>query len=107
MPHYGYVAFLTRQGRDNCDFHIVFLARALLKSRSGLEKCDSVVNYLIRQVIQIGFLASLWVIAGLATWFLMPRCMAFVLFDATVGPMYTHVSEYFFQKLSNIYTNDV
>jgi len=49
------------------------------------------VNYLIRQVIQIGFLAALWAIAGLATWFLMPSRSAYVLFDTTVGPMYTHV----------------
>ncbi|KAI0253236.1 hypothetical protein BJV78DRAFT_222066 [Lactifluus subvellereus] len=69
----------------------VFLARALLKSRSGIQKSDSVVNYLIRQVVQIGFLATLWVIAGLGTWFLLPRTSVYALFDATAGPMYTHV----------------
>jgi len=69
----------------------VFLARALLKSRIGLQKSDSVVNYLIRQVIQIGFFATLWVIAGLATWFLMPTKAVYLLFDTTAGPMYTHV----------------
>ena len=107
MPHYGYVAFLTRQGRDKCDFHIVFLTRALLKSRSGLEKSDCVVNYLIRHVIQTGFLATLWVIAELATWLLLPRTSVFLLFEMTLGPMYTHVSGSFFRKLSNIYTKDV
>ncbi|KAI0253234.1 hypothetical protein BJV78DRAFT_221943 [Lactifluus subvellereus] len=69
----------------------VFLARALLKSRSGIQKSDGVVNYLIRQVVQIGFLATLWAIAGLGTWFLLPRTALYVLFDATAGPMYTHV----------------
>jgi len=69
---------------------MVFLARALLKSRSGLQKSDSVVNYLIRQVIQAGLLATLWVIAGLATWFLLPRTSNYVFFDPTAGPMYTH-----------------
>ena len=107
VPHYGYVAFPTRQGWDKCDFHIVFLARALLKSRSGFEKSDSVVNYLTRQVIQIGLFANLSVIAGLATWFLLPKASVFLLFDLTLGPVYTHVSVYFLQILSNIYTNDV
>ncbi|KAI0250855.1 hypothetical protein BJV78DRAFT_523801 [Lactifluus subvellereus] len=69
----------------------VFLARALLKSRTGLQRSDSVVNYLIRQVIQIGFFATLWAIAELATWFLLPSAAAYKIFDATAGPMYTHV----------------
>ncbi|KAH9972309.1 hypothetical protein BGW80DRAFT_1315427 [Lactifluus volemus] len=68
-----------------------FLARALLKSRSGIQKSDSVVNYLIRRVIQIGFLATLWTIAGLVTWFLLPKTSVYTLFAATVGPMYTQV----------------
>ena len=107
MPHYGYAAFPNRQGRDKCDFHLVFLARALLKSRSGLEKSDSVVYYLTRQVIQIGFFATLSAIAGLAAWFLLPSVAVYKIFDATVGLMYTHVSSSFFPRLTNIYTNDV
>jgi hypothetical protein len=107
MPHYGYVTFPTHQGWHKCDSNVVFLSRALLKARSGLQKSDSVVNYLVRQVMQIGFLANLWVIAGLATWFLLPRIPAVFLFDMTLGPMYTHVSGSFFQIQSNIYTNDV
>ncbi|KAI0253231.1 hypothetical protein BJV78DRAFT_221913 [Lactifluus subvellereus] len=69
----------------------VFLARALLKSRSGVQKSDSIVNYLTRQVIQIGFFATLWTIAELATWFLLPSAAAYRIFDVTVGPIYTHV----------------
>ena len=77
-----------------------------MKARSGLQKSDSVVNYLVRLVIQIGFLANLWVIAGLATWFLLPRILVVMLVDMTLGPIYTHVSSFFY-ILSNIYTNDV
>ncbi|KAH9957553.1 hypothetical protein BGW80DRAFT_1380918 [Lactifluus volemus] len=69
----------------------IFLSRALLKSRTGLQKSDSVVNYLLRRVIQIGFLASLWTVAGLATWFLLPKVLVFMFFSSTVGPMYTNV----------------
>ena len=76
---------------ETCDFHVVFLSRALLKSRTGLQKSDSIVNYLLRRVIQIGFLAALWTVAGLATWFLLPKVLVFMFFSSTVGPMYTHV----------------
>jgi hypothetical protein len=84
--------FYTRQGRDESDFHAVLLSRALLKSRTGLQRSDRVVNYLIRRVIQIGFLAALWVFAELATWFLLPETAAYRIFDMTAGAMYTHVS---------------
>ncbi|KAH9973207.1 hypothetical protein BGW80DRAFT_257035 [Lactifluus volemus] len=70
---------------------MVFLSWALLKSRSGVQKSDSVVNYLVRRVIQIGFLASFWTIIGWATWFFLPNELAFLLFSATAGPLYTHV----------------
>jgi hypothetical protein len=81
----------------------VFLSRALLNSRTGLQKLDSVVNYLIRSVIQIGFFATLWTVAGLTSWFLLPKTSAYLLFIMTVGPMYTHVGCSFFQSSSNIY----
>ncbi|KAH9971391.1 hypothetical protein BGW80DRAFT_1322183 [Lactifluus volemus] len=67
------------------------LARALSKSRSGLQRTDSVVNYLIRRVIQIGFIASLWVVAELVTWFLLPHTTIYTIFNATAGPIYTQV----------------
>ncbi|KAH9973204.1 hypothetical protein BGW80DRAFT_1308759 [Lactifluus volemus] len=69
----------------------IFLARALLSSRSGHQKTDGVLNYLVRRVIQIGFFATLWTIAALALFFMLPRTLAYRFFDMTVGPMYTHV----------------
>jgi predicted membrane protein len=82
----------------------VLLARALSKSRSGLQRTDSVVNYLIRRVIQIGFIASLWVVAELVTWFLLPHTTIYTIFNATAGPIYTQVSVICFRRLlSNSY----
>jgi len=68
-----------------------FLARALLTSRSGLKKSDSIVNHLVRNVVQIGLFATIWAIAGLATYFLLPRRTIFTIFNATSGPIYTHM----------------
>lgn len=73
----------------------VFLARALLKSRSGLEKTDGIVNYVVRQVIQTGLLAMVWAIIELATWFLLPRSVIYIVFDLTSGSVYMHVSSFF------------
>jgi hypothetical protein len=84
--------FYTRQGWDESCFHVVLLSRALLKARTGLQRSDSVVNYLIRRVIQTGFVAALWVVAESVTWFLLPKTAAYRIFDMTVGAMYTHVS---------------
>ncbi|KAH9973208.1 hypothetical protein BGW80DRAFT_1308778, partial [Lactifluus volemus] len=69
----------------------ILLSRALLKSRTGLQRSDSVVNYLVRRVIQTGFVAALWVVAELVTWFLLPKTAAYRIFDMTAGAMYTHV----------------
>ena len=90
--------FSTHHRWNECHFHVVFLSRALLKSRSGLQKSDGVVNYLVRRVIQIGFLAAFWTIVGWATWFFLPNELAFLLFSATAGPVYTHVSGVFSSK---------
>jgi len=67
-----------------------FLTLALLQSRTGFQKSDGVVRYLVGRVVQIGFFATLWTIAGLATWFLMPRYVIYALFDVTSGTIYTH-----------------
>ena len=72
-------------------FYIVLLARALLKSRSGFRNSDTVVNYLIRNVIQIGFFAMLWAIGELVTWFFLPKSAIYTVFYTTTGSMYTHV----------------
>jgi hypothetical protein len=74
-------------------FYIVFLARALLKSRSGIRNSDTVVNYLIRNVIQIGFLTTLWAIGELVTWFFLPKSAIYSVFCATTGSLYTHVGD--------------
>jgi len=69
----------------------ILLARALLKSRSGLRSSDTVVNYLIRNVIQIGFFAMLWAIGELVTWFFLPKSAIYTIFDTTTGSLYTHL----------------
>ena len=72
---------------------IVFLVRSLLKSRTGVRKSDTVVNYLVRATIQTGGLATAWAIAGLVTWFFLPKIYAFRVIDITSGSIYTHVSD--------------
>ncbi|KAH9978318.1 hypothetical protein BJV74DRAFT_859920 [Russula compacta] len=66
-----------------------FLSRVLLKSRSGVHGSDSMLNYLARGVIQTGFLATVWAVVGLATWFLLPGVAAYRIFDITSGTVYT------------------
>ncbi|KAI0301483.1 hypothetical protein BC826DRAFT_989934 [Russula brevipes] len=68
-----------------------FLTRALLKSRSGFQKSDALVHYLIRRVIQVGLLTTTWAIAGSATWLLMPKYTVFAFFDSTTGSIHTHI----------------
>jgi len=68
-----------------------FLIRALLKSRSGFEKSDSLVHYLTRRVVQLGLFAVIWSLAGMATWFLLPKYTVYAFFDMTSGSIYTHM----------------
>ena len=75
-----------------CDLHLGFLIRALLNARSGLEQSDSLVHHVTRHVIQIGLFATTWSLAGLATWFLLPKYTVYSFFDMTTGSIYTHVS---------------
>jgi len=72
-------------------FLSAFLIRALLNSRFRSKKSDSVVLYLMRRVIQIGLFATIWSLAGAATWFLLPKYTIYALFTVTVGPIYTHM----------------
>jgi len=67
-----------------------FLVRMLLMSRSGIRRSDAVVNYLVRNVIQTGCLASVWAIAALISFFFVPRNLTFRVFDLTSGSIYTH-----------------
>ncbi|KAI0294727.1 hypothetical protein B0F90DRAFT_1224573 [Multifurca ochricompacta] len=69
----------------------LFLCRALLKARSGLHKSDRIVKCLVRSVIQVGFFATLWAVAGLGTCLLVPRSTVYTVFEMTVGPIYTHM----------------
>ncbi|KAI0301397.1 hypothetical protein BC826DRAFT_989245 [Russula brevipes] len=68
-----------------------FLSRGLLESRSGLRSSDSIVNHLVRNVIQVGLFATIWSLAGLGTYFLLPRSTVYTIFDATSGSIYTHM----------------
>jgi len=70
----------------------VLLSRVLLKARSGMRRSDSTINYIVRNIIQTGCLATVWALAALATWFLIPKITAYRVFDITSGTMYTHVS---------------
>ena len=94
MPHYEY-AFSTLvclAVRHDAIFILVFLARALLSSRSGLQKTNTVVEYLVRNVIKIGFFASLWAIGSLVGWVFLPKLSLYTVFNNSAGSMYTHVS---------------
>ena len=53
---------------------------------------DSTINYIVRNITHTGFLATVWALAALATWFLIPKILAYRFFDITSGTMYTHVS---------------
>jgi hypothetical protein len=77
------------------NFYVVFLVRALSISRSGLQKSDRVVDYLIRRIVLIGSFATLWVVGGFALWFFSPKTPTYMLLTATAGPVYTHVSSSF------------
>ncbi|KAI9459323.1 hypothetical protein F5148DRAFT_1219279 [Russula earlei] len=68
-----------------------FLSRVLLASRSGIKRSDSLVHHLVRNVIQIGLLATIWSMAALGTYFLLPRNTIDIIFDATSGSIYTHM----------------
>lgn len=65
------------------------LTRALLNSRTGIQQSDSVVYYLIRRVVQMGFFAMIWAVLGLVAFIFMPTVCSF--FEMTAGSIYTHV----------------
>ncbi|KAN0111838.1 hypothetical protein V8E52_008044 [Russula decolorans] len=67
-----------------------FLVRALLKARSGMQNSDSVVRYLIRNVIQSATLATIWSIAALVSWFWVNEVVLYSVFEITSGTVYTH-----------------
>ncbi|KAI9507853.1 hypothetical protein F5148DRAFT_64684 [Russula earlei] len=67
-----------------------FLTRVLVMSRSGMPKSDTMVNYLVRSVIQTGCLATTWALAALVTWFFLSNNLVYRIFDLTSGTVYTH-----------------
>lgn len=78
----------------------------LRKSRSGIRKSDRVISYLVRTTIQTGGLATVWAIAGLGTWFLLPGVSVYRLVDLTSGTVYTHVgrsSSVSFHRLEEVF----
>jgi len=81
-------------------FRTVLLAWALLKSRSGHQRTDSVVNRIVRSVVQIGLLGTLSALVGLTTWFFLRSAPIYIIFDMTVGPIYTNVRCYPFREPS-------
>jgi len=70
---------------------MLFFSRALVASRSGFEASNSVVNHLIRNVIQIGLIATIWSLAALGTYFLLPHITVYTVFDMTCGSIYVHM----------------
>ncbi|KAF8495959.1 hypothetical protein F5888DRAFT_512800 [Russula emetica] len=68
----------------------LFLVRALLKARSGIQRSDMMVKFLVRSVIQTAALATIWAIASLVAWFWLNRILVYRVFDITSGTVYTH-----------------
>ncbi|KAI9450544.1 hypothetical protein F5148DRAFT_1242614 [Russula earlei] len=57
----------------------------------GVQKTDSVVEHLVRNVIQIGLLAALWAVGGLVTWLFLAKTAVYLVLSATAGSLYTHL----------------
>jgi hypothetical protein len=57
-----------------------------------MKRSDSVVKYLVRNVIQTAALATLWSIVALVLWFWLKRIVIYPVFGITSGTVYTHVS---------------
>ena len=65
--------------------------------RHILRQSDLTINYIVRDIIQTGCLATAWALAASATWFLLPNnILVYRIFDMTSGTVYTHVSVFFF-----------
>ncbi|KAH9054938.1 hypothetical protein EDB87DRAFT_1362973 [Lactarius vividus] len=65
------------------------LMQALLNARTGIQRSDSVVYYLVRRIVQMGFFSTIWAISGLVAFIFFPNVCS--LLDMTVGSIYTHV----------------
>ncbi|KAI0258095.1 hypothetical protein BC834DRAFT_1036538 [Gloeopeniophorella convolvens] len=69
---------------------MILLTRALLKSRSGMRKSDSLVYHFIRCAVQTGCLATVWTIAETVAWAAFLDTAVYSLFEFTMGTMYTY-----------------
>jgi len=65
-----------------------FLLREFLKSRGGIHRSDSILNYLFRAAIQTGVLAAVWAFAALVAFFFLPKVTVYRIFDMTSGAVY-------------------
>jgi hypothetical protein len=88
-------------------FRTVLLTRVLLKSRSGLPRSDNVVNRIVLGVFEIGLLGTVCALSGLTTWFFLQRASIYVIFDITVGSLYSHVRFYSFHGPLVVYGDRV
>lgn len=100
----------VRHFRNRCRARLifpfeVFLTRALLTSRSGMRRSNSVVHHFVRNAIQIGVFATLWSLAALGTYFLLPRWTIYTVFDMTSGSIYTHVGRRSLSRASRAQKN--
>ena len=57
-----------------------------------MQKTDLMVKHVVRNVIQIAGLATIWAIAALVSRFWLNRITVYRVFDITSGTVYTHVS---------------
>ncbi|KAI0258096.1 hypothetical protein BC834DRAFT_913499 [Gloeopeniophorella convolvens] len=69
---------------------MILLTRALLKSRSGMRKSDSLVYHFIRSAVQTGCLATVWTLAETVAWTAYLDTAVYSLFEFTMGTMYTY-----------------
>jgi hypothetical protein len=65
------------------------------------------VNRIVFSVIQTGLIGTLCALAGLTTWFFLRTTSIYVIFDITVGSVYTHVRCYPFPGPLVIYGDRV
>ncbi|KAI0258097.1 hypothetical protein BC834DRAFT_136615 [Gloeopeniophorella convolvens] len=69
---------------------MLMLTRALLKSRSGISKSDSLVYHYIRCVVQTGCIATIWSIAETTTWWTLSDTTTYTIFNFSAGTIYTY-----------------
>jgi hypothetical protein len=69
----------------------VILSYILSRSRTGFRKTDTIINRLIRGAIQTGLFASLFALADLFSFVLLPGTNFYAMFAYPIGRIYTNV----------------